>query len=314
MFIYIKIFNAGQAFRLGRYPVHFHMNGNMSLSYIKSSSIHQTFNRAVNIHATHYLTVENNVIYNIMGGAMFLEDGVEIGNILRGNLAVFVRTSSSLLNEDVTPAAFWVTNPNNIVENNAVAGGTHFGYWYRMLRTPDGPSYAMYSNYCPYRRPFGRFYNNSVHSVGRFGVWIFPEYSPTVAGSCWNDAPYQGVFDRLISWKNARGFEWVMSSSIQIRNTIVFDNDDTGLRCVTAINHQATNLPNLRATFYNENTGSSVINSIVIGDLGVSPSPIVPNEGGLVGKFIDGIRFELNIQFDFSYVGSWSSCTKCIIF
>ena len=42
------------------------------------------------------------------GGALFLEDGVEIGNVLRGNLAVFVRSSSSLLNEDVTPAAFWV--------------------------------------------------------------------------------------------------------------------------------------------------------------------------------------------------------------
>ena len=39
---------------------------------------------------------------------MFLEDGVEVGNVFRGNLAVFVRTSSSLLNEDVTPAAFWV--------------------------------------------------------------------------------------------------------------------------------------------------------------------------------------------------------------
>ena len=42
------------------------------------------------------------------GGAIFLEDGVETGNVLYGNLAVYVRTSSSLLNEDVTPAAFWV--------------------------------------------------------------------------------------------------------------------------------------------------------------------------------------------------------------
>ena len=48
--------------------------------------------------------------YSILcrGGAMFLEDGVEIGNTFDGNLAVFVRTSSSLLNEDVTPAAIWV--------------------------------------------------------------------------------------------------------------------------------------------------------------------------------------------------------------
>jgi hypothetical protein len=103
------------------------MNGNMNSSYIKSSSIHQTFNRAVNIHASNYVTVENNVVYNVMyvglsllslifflnnlmyrGGAMFLEDGVEVGNVFRGNLLVFVQTSSSLLNEDVTPAAIWV--------------------------------------------------------------------------------------------------------------------------------------------------------------------------------------------------------------
>jgi hypothetical protein len=41
-----------------------------------------------------------------MGGAYFLEDGIEIGNIFQYNLAVFVRTSSSLLNEDITPGIF----------------------------------------------------------------------------------------------------------------------------------------------------------------------------------------------------------------
>ncbi len=66
LFIFVKVFNAGQAFRLGRYPIHFHMNGNMSSSYVKSSSIHQTFNRAINIHASNYLTVQDNVIYNVM--------------------------------------------------------------------------------------------------------------------------------------------------------------------------------------------------------------------------------------------------------
>ena len=40
-----------------------------------------SFNRAVNIHGTHYVNIYNNVIYDIMGGAIFLEDGIEIGNI-----------------------------------------------------------------------------------------------------------------------------------------------------------------------------------------------------------------------------------------
>lgn len=102
----VELYHVGQAFRKGRYPIHFHMNGDMKSSYVKESSIHQSFNRAVNIHASNYVTVERNVIYNIMGGAYFMEDGIEIGNEFKYNLAIFVRTSSSLLNEDATPGKF----------------------------------------------------------------------------------------------------------------------------------------------------------------------------------------------------------------
>ena len=59
------------------------------------------------MHASNYVRIERNVIYDIMGGAYFLEDGVEIGNVFKYNLAVFVKSSSSLLNEDVTPGKFF---------------------------------------------------------------------------------------------------------------------------------------------------------------------------------------------------------------
>ena len=65
--------------RLGRYPVHFHLNGDMSGSYIRDSSIANAFNRAVNIHNTHNVRVLNNVAYNVYGGAMFTEDSIETG-------------------------------------------------------------------------------------------------------------------------------------------------------------------------------------------------------------------------------------------
>ena len=48
------------------------------------------------------------MVYNNMGHAIFTEDGVEQNNVVQYNLAVFTRTSSSLLNVDVTPASFWV--------------------------------------------------------------------------------------------------------------------------------------------------------------------------------------------------------------
>jgi hypothetical protein len=102
----VEFYHVGQSFRLGRYPIHFHMNGDMSGSYVKECAIHESFNRATNLHATNNVLIDTNVIYNIMGGAYFLEDGIEIGNVFKNNLAVFVKPSSSLLNEDVTPGIF----------------------------------------------------------------------------------------------------------------------------------------------------------------------------------------------------------------
>ena len=34
----------------------------------------------MNVHGSHNTLVEYNVIYDIMGGAFFLEDGIETGN------------------------------------------------------------------------------------------------------------------------------------------------------------------------------------------------------------------------------------------
>ena len=66
-FDYIEITHAGQAGRLGRYPIHFHMEGDVHGSYVKGCAIHRSFNRAVTMHGVHSLVVERNVIYDILG-------------------------------------------------------------------------------------------------------------------------------------------------------------------------------------------------------------------------------------------------------
>ena len=78
-------------------------------------------------------------------------------------MALFVKASSSLLNDDITPAAFWATNPANDYEHNAAAGGTHFGWWYRMKEHPEGPSHR--TDYCPRNIPLGTVYNNTGMST-----------------------------------------------------------------------------------------------------------------------------------------------------
>ena len=165
-----------------------------------------------------------------------------------------------------------------------MAGCSHYGYWYQFRDQPDGLSADLMPNYCPYKQPFGSFSNNSVHSTGRYGVWIYPQYAPTVSGTCNDQNPSVAVFEGLVSWKNHKGIEWVMARTVQIRNAIIFDNEDTNIACITAINHQDINRTFLRPTFYNAVNGSSVIDSIIIGHSRISNTLILSSTKGLVGQ------------------------------
>ncbi|XP_073714829.1 fibrocystin-L [Misgurnus anguillicaudatus] len=225
---YVEVYHAGQAFRLGRYAINWHLMGDVqNKSYVRGCAIHQSYNRAVTIRNTHNLLVERNVIYNIKGAAFFFEDGIETGNILQYNLAIFIRQSTSLLNTDVTPAAYWVTNPNNIIRHNVVAGGTHFGFWYSMLYHPEGPSYD--ANICPNRVPLGEFFNNTVHSQGGYGLWIFQEYFPVQNGFCYSSTPAPAVFRRLTSWNNEKGAEWGNVGAVQFTEFLMVNNEKAGV-------------------------------------------------------------------------------------
>jgi hypothetical protein len=128
--LYTEFYNVGQAFKLGRYPIHFHVIGTVAKSIVKGNAIHQTYNRAVTIHAVSYFTVENNVIYNAMGHNIFIEDAIETKNVVKNNLVVSTVRSWSLLNTDQTPASFWITHPDNTFTGNHAAGSDRYGYWF----------------------------------------------------------------------------------------------------------------------------------------------------------------------------------------
>ena len=99
----VEMSYVGQSSRLGRHPINFLNGKDMPSSYIRECVVHRSFNRAINIHLTNYLSIENNLIYDIKGSGFVLHDGREIGNILTHNLAVFVRGSASSYNYDLTP-------------------------------------------------------------------------------------------------------------------------------------------------------------------------------------------------------------------
>ncbi|XP_022094388.1 fibrocystin-L-like [Acanthaster planci] len=297
---YVEVTYAGQGFRLGRYPIHFHMSGDLSGSYVRGCGIHNTFNRAVTIHGVHNLLVEHNVAYKVMGHAFFMEDGIETGNIIQYNLGVFVRPSSSLLNVDITPAAFWVTNPDNIVRHNAAAGGSHFGFWYNMPAHPGGPSFT--TTICPRNVPLREFRNNSAHTQGWYGLWVFPSYHPKKGGGCDATEDEPAKFYSLYAWETERGAEAVAVGAIQFHDFVVSDADMAG------VEYQRINAP------WGDG-GALVKDLVVVGHSQISEDKKAEkctvagvNGPQLEGLTVDGAKF---INFDQERCATLAYCSKC---
>ena len=98
---------------------------------------------------------------------------------------------------------------------------------------------------CCRQRPVGEFWNNTVHSVGKYGLWVFVELNPTGPnGDCGESEPmamkigeipdYYQEDDRdsifgLYTWGTERGAEIATGGAIQFHNMVASDNWIAGL-------------------------------------------------------------------------------------
>lgn len=186
----IELYRMGQKSKLGRYPFHWHMLGDKGQGqYFKNSSVHKSFNRAITIHGTESTLVQRNVFYDHIGHGVFLEDGSERFNTIIGNVTLLSKRPSP--NEELTPsdnqfnqvqnrtpASYWITNPNNIFQNNVAAGTQGTGFWFAFPTSPMGASASdpRFAGLEPHKQPLGKFKTNKAHSC-KSGFDIFDQLS-----------------------------------------------------------------------------------------------------------------------------------------
>ena len=215
---HVELYKMGKKGILGRYPFHWHLNEDKAKgSYLKNSSVHKSFNRAVTIHGTDYVTVDGVFAYDHIGHGLFLEDGGERFNTIKNNVIFVTRKPKS--GEELTPsdnefdtpqnrtpASYWITNPNNYFENNVAAGTEGTGFWFAF---PEKPLFASaelpyFNNLSPHREPLGRFDGFVVHT-------------------CMNG---WDVFDRLNPDHSIKtNFGWDVDSPQYIRKGLFYGND-----------------------------------------------------------------------------------------
>ncbi len=217
----------GQAGRLGRYPFHWHKAKNRSGDFIKNSSITNSNNRAIVVHATNNVIIENVVAHDIHGHTFFTEDGVEEGNQFINNIALGVHKVHSKANKgsafvvDDTDkfhdggarfsatAAFWIANANNKYIGNICAGSQGSGFWFAPPIEPRGTSKddPEYKNYKPREIPLDVFKNNSAHSTA---TGLVLHAGRIVLGEYGENEKHFGtinpVFENFTAYQNDVGF------------------------------------------------------------------------------------------------------------
>ncbi|MEE8599982.1 cell wall-binding repeat-containing protein [Euzebya tangerina] len=200
----------GQVGELARYPIHFHMMDSASGSYIHGAAVHHSFNRCVTVHGTHHVDLQETIGYDTIGHCFFFEDGVETGNTFHCNLGLTTRAPEeglALLESDLTPATYWISNPSNHFTENVAAGSESAGFWYDLPEAPTGDSEGVELDIRSL--PFGTFDGNVAHSSDddgfKNGVGIFVEdYFP----------PEPAIMTGNTSYKNGSFGAWIEGTEL----------------------------------------------------------------------------------------------------
>lgn len=196
----------GQFDRLGRYPIHWHRNGDSTGDFLKGSSIHDSVQRGVVVHETDQVLVQNNVVYNTIGHNYVVENGSERTNTFDKNLGLLPQavqfTAAALRDQnDKAAAAFWLRTAAGTYTGNTAAGGQFAGFWFDQGTIESKvASKALLS-----------FKDNTVHShVGgrlagterdAWAIWQTDEYTDLLKGVV--------KFERVNVYKNTRGIETI---------------------------------------------------------------------------------------------------------
>ncbi len=230
----------GQAGKTGRYPLHWHLAGDATGSYVKNSSFHNNFNRCITIHNSQNILIENNVAFRTFGHCYFLEDGSEFGNIFRANIGLSIdkpKAEHVILPSDIGflgPSVFWITHPDNLLENNIAAGSDGTGFWYAFPKHPTGLSED--SNIPLLHIEFGGFVNNIAHSNSADGLrfddgpdvqTLVPDtvlYEPLINPFDANSEVLNTELVGFVAFKNRNNGAWVRIHRGYMTDCILSDN------------------------------------------------------------------------------------------
>jgi len=177
-----RIEKCGQRGVAGKYCLHFHKLGVCPDCLLQNNAIENSQQRGIIIHGTHLSTVENNVLYNIRGANVYIEDGNEMHNNIKYNVVIcpfpfedvalggctVPGTSNHIADTSDNQTGYYSrAHSNNMIGNRAV--NTFNGMFNQALGM--GRGFDNDGKVCEADARLGRFDGNVFHGHLRFGTY-----------------------------------------------------------------------------------------------------------------------------------------------
>jgi len=186
----IRVEKCGQRGIEGKYCLHFHKMGECPDCLFKNNAIENSQQRGIIVHGTHHTKVEGNVLYNVRGANVYLEDGNEMWNTLAYNVAIcpfpfkdtgyhgctVPGTSNRVADTSDNQSGFFSrAGTNNFIGNRA---SNHFNGMF--LNGGSIGRGEAYNKVCESASRLGRMDGNTWHGNGRFGTYTLGFNYPKV--------------------------------------------------------------------------------------------------------------------------------------
>jgi hypothetical protein len=234
-----------------------------------STSAPHQFKWGIDVHASHFGKVTDNVIYNLAGSGLQTEDGSESYNLIARNFVVKVRGIGKTLppvptaDPDVTHnhgrdgSGFWFRGAHNWMEGNVAADVTYAGHYisrYYLVASRNVPLFPGGSERGeiehPHIMPLLSFSRNEAYGpmeVGLYGAWVSGFEKPQT----WPEIR----IDRFTSWHPYyRHIDWyhngktTFSNLVERGDPIVSDGVTTSGTDVRTVGMRFTLYENLNLT------------------------------------------------------------------
>jgi hypothetical protein len=182
----VRVEKCGQRGIMGKYCIHLHELRDCPNCLLSGNAIESSQQRGIVIHETHRSVVERNVLWNVRGAGIYIEDGNEMYNSIEYNVVIcpfplddpihhgctLPGTNTASVDDRTNQASIYLRSATNDMIGNRAANARNGMY------AETGVDGTAKGKVCTLQTGIGRWEGNTFHGHSRFGTYpirFFPQ-------------------------------------------------------------------------------------------------------------------------------------------